>query len=35
MGIIICEDPCPTQGQSMQDLIDAIQNDEDYESNHE
>ena len=35
MNVTVFEDPCPIYGQSVQDLIDSMQNDEDYESNCE
>ena len=35
MNVTVFEDPCPIEGQGLQDLIDAMQNDEDYESDNE
>ena len=35
MNVTVFEDPCPIYGQSVQDLIDSMQNDEDYESDNE
>lgn len=35
MNVTVFEDPCPMDGHSVQELIDSMLNDNDYESDYE